>query len=187
MVTAIQLKVGNAIVLDGKLYYVMSLKHVVKQQRRGFISAKLKGLADGTSIERRFRSGDRVELAILDTREMEYLYHTGTEYIFMDLETYEQFPLDQELLGDATKYLTPNERVKVQYHEKNPVGVEVPLFVNLKIEETQPPLKGATATASPKTATLETGIVVRVPQFLQIGETVRIDTRDDSFIERVDT
>jgi len=187
MVTAIQLKVGNAIVVDGKLYNVTSLKHVVKQQRRGFISAKLKSLADGTSIERRFRSSDRVELAILDTREMEFLYQTGPTYVFMDVETYEQLPLDKELLGDAIKYLTPNERVKVQYHEKTPVGVEVPLFVVLKIEETEPPLKGATATASPKTATLETGIVVRVPQFLQIGDTVRIDTRDDSFIERVET
>ena len=187
MVTVTQLKVGNAIVLDGKLYYVMSLKHVVKQQRRGFISAKLKGLTDGVSLERRFRSGDRVELAILDTREMEYLYQTGTEYVFMDVETYEQISLDQELLGDATKYLTPNERVKVQYHEATPVGAEVPLFVNLKIEETPPPLKGATATGSPKTAKLETGIVVRVPQFLQVGETVRIDTRDDSFVERADT
>jgi len=186
MVTALQLKVGNVILLEGELYRVISLKHVVKQQRRGFISAKLKGLTTGVSLERRFRSGDRVDLAILDTREMEFLYRAGTVYVFMDVETYEQISLDQELLGDATKYLTPNERVTVQYHERNPVGVEVPLFVALKIEETEPPLKGATATASPKTAKLETGLVVRVPQFLQIGDTVRIDTRNDSFVERVE-
>jgi len=186
MVTVTQLKVGNAIVLDGELYQVTSLKHVVKQQRRGYITAKLKSLTTGMTQERRFRSADRVELAILDSREMEFLYLSGTVYVFMDTQTYEQISLDQELLGDVTKYLTPNERVRVQYHEKNPVGVELPLFVNLKIEETDPPLKGATATASPKTATLETGLVVRVPQFLQIGDTVRIDTRDDSFVERVE-
>jgi elongation factor P len=186
MVTAIQLKVGNVIVLDGQLYQVTSLTHVVKQQRRGFISAKLKSLASGMTQEQRFRSSDRVDLAVLENREMEFLYQTGTVYVFMDTETYEQISLDRELLGDVTNYLTPNERVKVQYHEKNPVGVDIPLFVNLKIQQTEPPLKGATASASPKTAKLETGLVVRVPQFLQVGDTVRIDTRDDSFVERVE-
>jgi elongation factor P len=187
MVTAIQLKVGNVIVLDGNLYRVISLKHVVQQQRRGFISAKLKGVTNGVSLERRFRSSDRVELAILDTREAEYLYSTGHAYVFMDTETYEQISLDEEVLGSAMNYVTTNERVKIQYHDRNPVGVEIPIFVDLEIVETEPPLKGATATASPKTAKLETGLVVRVPQFLQVGEKVRIDTRDDSFVERVET
>ena len=187
MVTATQLKAGNAILLEGQLYRVISLKHVVQQQRRGFISAKLKGVNNGVSSERRFHSGDRVELARLDTRETEFLYGTGTEHVFMDVENYEQISLDEELLGNALYYMTPNERVKIQYHKGTPVGVEVPIFVDLRIEETEPALKGATAVASPKTAKLETGLVVRVPQFLQAGDTVRIDTRDDSFVERVET
>jgi elongation factor P len=187
MVTVTQLKVGNVILLEGELYRVTSLKHLVQQQRRGFISAKLKGVSNGTSLERRFRSGDRVELAIMDTRQTEFLYSTGSEYVFMDVETYEQMSLDEESLGNAPLYLTPNQRVKVQYHNGTSVGVEVPLFVNLRIEETEPGLKGATATASPKTAKLETGLVVRVPRFLEVGDVVRIDTRDNSFVERAET
>lgn len=187
MVTVTQLKSGNVILLEGELYRVISLKHVVQQQRRGFISAKLKGVSNGVSLERRFRSGDRVEQAILDTRQTEFLYSTGSEHVFMDVETYEQVSLDEESLGNALLYLTPNERVKIQYNNGTPVGVEVPLFVNLRIEETEPGLKGATATSSPKTAKLETGLVVRVPRFLEVGDVVRIDTRDDSFVERAET
>ncbi len=187
MVTVTQLKTGNVILLEGELYRVISLKHVVQQQRRGFISAKLKGVNSGVSLERRFRSGDRVEQAILDTRQTEFLYSTGSEHVFMDVETYEQVSLDEESLGDTLLYLTPNERVKIQYHNGAAVGVEVPIFVNLRIEETEPGLKGATATASPKTAKLETGLVVRVPRFLEVGDVVRIDTRDNSFVERAET
>ena len=187
MVTVTQLKAGNVILLEGELYRVISLKHVVQQQRRGFISAKLKGVSNGVSLERRFRSGDRVEQAILDTRQTEFLYSTGSEHVFMDVETYEQILLDEESLGNALLYLTPNERVKIQYHNGTPIGVELPLFVNLRIEETEPGMKGATATASPKNAKLETGLVVRVPRFLEVGEVVRIDTRDNSFVERAET
>ena len=187
MVNAIQLKVGNVIVLEGQLYRVVSITHVVKQQRRGIISAKVKGLANDVSFEQRFRSDERVELAMLDEREMEYLYHTGTEHVFMDVESYDQVTLSEELLGDAPLYLTPNVRVKAQYHKGAPVGVEIHLFVDLKITESEPPMKGATAAASPKTAKLETGLVVRVPQFLEVGTKIRIDTRDNSFVERIET
>lgn len=185
MIPATQLRTGNIILIDGELERVTGLNHVTPGKGRGKMFVKLNNLKTGANSEKRFRSDEKVELAMVETRVMEYLYTDGSHYAFMDLESYETVELMDEMLGDDVRYLQPNMQVKVQYHEITPVGVELPMFVELEIVETEPPLKGATASGSPKSATLEGGIVVKVPQFIKRGEVVKIDTRDDSFIERV--
>ncbi len=185
MVPATQLKVGNIVLVKGELWRVTALNHVTPGKGRGMMFVTLKNIKTGASTEERFRSDERVEIAMVETRQMEALYHTGTAWSFMDSETYEMVELDDELLGDGAVWLKENLKVKVQYHEGNPVGVEIPLFIEMKIVDTEPPLKGATVSGSPKNATLENGEVVKVPQFLRAGEMVRIDTRDNSFVERV--
>jgi len=185
MVPATQLKVGNVVLVGGELCRVTGLNHVTPGKGRGMMFVKLKNLKTGASTEERFRSGERVELAMVETRVMEFLYSSGTTWAFMDNETYETVELDDELLGDGALWLTPNMKVKVQYYDGSPVGVEMPLFVEMKIVETEPPLKGATATGSYKNARLENDAIVKVPQFIRHGEVIRIDTRDNSFVERV--
>ncbi len=185
MVPATQLKVGNIVLIKGELRRVTALNHVTPGKGRGKMFVTLKSLKTGASTEERFRSGERVELAMVETRQMDYLYKSGTAWTFMDVETYEMVEMNDELLGDDVRWLTENMRVKVQYHDGNPVGVEMPLFVEMKIAETEPPMKGATASGSPKAATLENGVVVKIPQFMRVGEVVRVDTRDNSFVERV--
>jgi len=185
MVPATQLKVGNIVLVKGELCRVTSLNHVTPGKGRGMMFVKLKNIRTGASSEERFRSGERVELAMVETRQMDYLYNNGSVYAFMDTETYETVELDKDTLGDGAQWLTENLRVKIQYHNGNPVGVEIPLFIEMKIVETEPPLRGATAAGSPKNAVLENGVVVKVPQFMRDGEVVRVDTRDNSFVERV--
>jgi elongation factor P len=185
MIPATQLRIGNIVLVDGELQRVTGLNHVTPGKGRGKMFIKLSNLKTGSNSEKRFRSGEKVELARVETRQMEYLYSDGSNYSFMDMESYETVELNEDVLGDGVKYLKPSMNVKVQYHETTPVGVELPMFIELPIVETEPPLKGATASGSPKSATLEGGIVVKVPQFIKQGEMVRIDTRDNSFVERV--
>ncbi len=134
--------------------------------------------------EHRFRSEDRIEKATLDTHEMQYLYSDGTGHHFMNQETYEQVALQDEVVGEAMKYLLPETVITVDFYESNPVSLELPNVVALKVVETEPGMKGATASASYKPAKLETGLVVQVPQFIEAGTVIRIDTRDDAYLER---
>jgi elongation factor P len=158
--------------------------HVTPGKGRGKMQVKLLNLKTESYYEKRFRSDEPIEVVHLNRQEMEFLYQADNAYTFMDTKTYDQVDIPAAILGDAIKYLLPNTRLKVDFYEGSPVGIELPITVDLEIVETDPPLKGATASGSPKSATLETGIVVRVPQFLQTGDVIRIDTRDDSFVER---
>ena len=185
MLPATQLKVGMIILHDKELYRVSDLLHMTPGNKRGIVQAKLYSLRNNSYYDKRFRSDITIETVHLDHKTMEYLYHTDDSYTFMDTETYEQVDIPVGILGDAINYLLPNTQLKVDFHEGTPVGIELPITVELAIVETDPPMKGATASASPKSAKLETGIVVKVPQFLQVGDKVRIDTRDNSFVERV--
>ncbi len=185
MLPATQLKVGMAILYDNHLYRVAGLAHVTPGKGRGMMQVKLYSFKNDSHYEKRFRSDETIENVHVEHKEMEYLYESDGAYVFMDVKTYDQAEIPSAVLGSAVNYLLPNIRLKVQFYEGNPVGIDLPIMVELKIVETDPPLKGATASASPKSATLETGIVVKVPQFLQIGDEIRIDTRDDSFVERV--
>ncbi|MCD4692665.1 MAG: elongation factor P, partial [Calditrichales bacterium] len=145
---------------------------------------KMKSIKTGTNAEKRFRSDENVEKADLQTRNMEFLYQDGSDYIFMDKETFDQFPLNADLIGDNALYLLPNTSLDVSFHENEAIGIELPLTVELKVVDTDPNLKTATVTSSYKPATLETGLKVQVPQFIKEGETLRIDTRDGKYLER---
>jgi elongation factor P len=148
------------------------------------VQSSLRNLKTGANYEHRFRSGDVVEQGVLDAHEMEYLYASGNEYVFMNTETYEQVHLGAEVLGDGVNYLTPNCKIEIDFYEGNPVAITLPLTVDLKVVETEPGLKGATVTNQTKPATLETGLVVQVPPFIDVDEKIRVDTSDGTYVER---
>lgn len=185
MIQATQVRVGMVIQLEGNLCRVMTVDHITPGNWRGMVQTRLRDLKSGNSFERRFRSEERIEDAFLDRREMEYLYSSGDEHTFMDNQSYEQITLSSDDLAGAVQYLTPNMKVQIELHEGRPVGIELPLSVNLKVVETEPGLKGATASNSMKPAKLETGLTVQVPPFISAGDLVKIDTAEGRYIERV--
>jgi elongation factor P len=170
---------------ESDLFSVFSIEHITPGKGRAFVQTKLRNLRTGRMVDHRFRSNDAVEQATLSTAEMEYLYDSGDEYTFMNQETYEQIPLSREVLGNAVDYLAPNVIVRVQLHEGRPVGVELPGSIVLEVVETEPGIKGASAQAQSKPATLETGLVVQVPYFIETGEKIRVDTFEGKYMERV--
>ena len=184
MLAATQMRPGQLIKYEGELYSVFSVNHRTPGNLRGFVQAKLRNLRSGSMIEHRFRSEDRVEQAILDEQEMEFLYRDGEDFHFMNTETYEQIHLSTAVLGDSANYLVPNGQIKVEFYEGNPVGVELPATVDLTVVETEPGLRSATASNVTKAAKLETGLVVQVPSFISEGEKVRIDTTEGKYLER---
>ena len=184
MIVATQIRVGMVLLRDGELYKVLEAVHVTPGKGRGMMQTKLRRLSTGTQQDVRFRSSDTVEKAHLERREMEFLYNDDTGYHFMDQTTYEQIALSAEDLGDIIGYLLPNTTCQVEMHDGKPLGVEPPLMVELKVVETDPVLKGATATNKSKPAKLETGITVAIPPFIEVGEVLRIDTRTGNYVER---
>lgn len=185
MLQATQLRPGMIIVHEGDLYRVLRIDHITQGNKRGKVQTELRSLKTGTKIEYRFRSEDSVEKAVLSEKEMEYLYQEGDFYYFMDVENYEQTHLNRDDLGNAVYYLQPNTKVLVEFHEERPIGVELPSTMDLKVADTQPAMKGATASGGAKPATLENGLTVKVPQFVQTGDTVRVDTATNEYLERV--
>lgn len=177
---------GFVIVYNNQLYRVMTATHKTPGNKRAFMQAKLRNLRDGSQTEVKFRADEGIERAEMEQMEMEYLYNDPSGYCFMNSENFEQTFLDDEkLLAPIKNYLLPNLKVRIEFHEGKPIGVELPEAVELKVEDTEPALKGATATASGKPATLETGLVVTVPQFIEIGEVVRVSTTSGEYLERV--
>ena len=185
MIAATQIKRGMAIKLNNELYRVFSFQHITPGNWRGMVQTKLKSLKSGSIIEHRFRSEDRVERAFLETHEVEYLYADGNDYYFMNTETYEQFHLSADTLEDAISYMVPNIKMKIEFYETNPIGVELPSSVDLRVVSTEPALRGATVSNVNKPATLETGLVIQVPPFVNEGELIRVDTSEGKYIERV--
>jgi len=185
MIQATQLKRGMVIKHDNDLYRVVGAQHKTPGNLRGMVQAKIRHLKSGSIMEHRFRSVDMVERAILDDTEMEYLYQDGDMYHFMNNETYEQIGLSEEVLGDAVNYLLPNIKLKVEMYEGRPVGIELPLTVDMTVVETEPAIKGASVSNVGKPAKLETGLIVQVPPFIAEGERIRIDTATGSYVERV--
>jgi len=184
MIPATQLRTGMAILHEGNLCRVMKVQHITPGNWRGMVQVKLRNLKTGNSLEYRFRSEDRVERATLEQHEVEFLYNEGNDYHFMNTESYEQFSLTDETLGENVYYLIPNIKVKVEFNDGSPVGIEMPTTVDLRVVSTDPGIRGATATNSSKPATLETGLVVQVPQFISEGEVVRVDTTEGKYMER---
>ena len=184
MIQATQLKRGMVIKHDNDLYRVVETQHKTPGNLRGMVQAKIRHLKSGSINEHRFRSVDMVERAILDETEMEYLYSEGDMHHFMNNETYEQIGLSSEVLGDAAQYLIPNIKLKIEMYEGRPVGIELPLTVEMKVVETEPAIKGASVSNVGKPARMESGLMVSVPPFIAEGDVIRIDTATGSYIER---
>lgn len=185
MITATQLRPGMIIKHEDNICVVLNVIHVTPGNWRGMVQTKLRDIINGRGFEYRFRSDDKLEVVTLEETEMEYLYADGDLHHFMDIETYEQWTLSNDLIGEAKNFLTPNIVCKVKFYEGKPVGIELPMTVDLKVMDTPPQMKGATATNSPKPATLETGFVIQVPPFINPGDVVRVDTRTSEYLERV--
>ncbi len=170
---------------DGNLYKVLEYQHVKQGRGNATIKTKLRNIKTGSTIDKSFQSGGRVQDVRLNHHTVQYLYNDGEAYHFMDTETYEQPALSKDLLGDSARFLKENIVVELSTYEGQPIEVELPTTVDLKVTETAPGFKGDTASGGGKPATLETGVVVTVPFFVNVGDTVRVDTRDGSYVTRV--
>ena len=184
MLSATQLRPGMVIKFNNELHSVFSMTHRTPGNLRGFVQAKMRNLRSGSMTEHRFSSEDKVEKAILDEQQMEYLYDDGEYFYFMNTENYEQMHLTKELLGDATDYLIPNLKVSVEFYEGKPISVDLPATVDMKVVETEPGLRGATVSNVTKPAKMETGLVVQVPPFINEGEKIRVNTAEGTYQER---
>ena len=184
MISATQMRPGMVIKYNNELYSVFSVNHRTPGNLRGFVQAKMRSLRTGSMAENRFSSEDKVEKAILEEVEMEYLYDDGEYYYFMNTENYEQMHLMKDLLGDVVNYLIPQAKVAVEFYEGKPISVELPPVVDLLVVETEPSLKGATVSNVTKPAKLETGLVVQVPAFITEGEKIRVNTAEGTYQER---
>lgn len=176
---------GLTIELDGDIYTVINFQHSKMARGSAFVRTKLKNVETGQVIEKTFRAGEKVKRAHLDKRQQQYLYQSGEQFFFMDMETYEQIPLSQEDLGDAVQYLKENMIIDVLMYEGKAIGIELPTFVELEVVKTTPGIKGDTVSGGSKPATLETGLSVRVPLFINEGDVIKVDTRTGEYIERV--
>ena len=184
LIPATQLRAGMVIMYNNDLYRVANVMHVTPGNWRGMVQTKLRSLRTGNSTENRFRSEDKVERVTLEQHEMEYLYADGDQFHFMNTENYEQIALSEDDLGDAKNYLLPNLRLNVEFHETRPIGVSLPKTIDLKVTETAPGLKSATVTNALKPATTETGLVVPVPNFIDVGDVIRVDTESGAYVSR---
>jgi len=185
MPTIYDFRRGLKIELDGEPFVIVDYEHVKPGKGAAFARAKLKSLITGSVREQTFRVSDRVDSADVEEKEMQYLYHDGEKYCFMDNETYEQFFLTEDQVGKSKDYLKESVNVSVLYYNRKPIGVELPIFVELKITETQPGVRGDTAAGGTKPAVVETGATVQVPLFLNEGDLIKIDTRTGEYMERV--
>src|SRR5919201_5660286 len=171
-IQATRLKKGMLIKVEQDLFRVLELQHVTPGNLRGFVRVKLRNIRNGTLSDQKLRSEDSIERATLDEREMQYLYQDGDDYYFMDTSSYEQIHINSEALGESVNYLKPEMTINVEFYGTEPVGIELPQTVDLKVVETVPGIKGATASNQMKPATLETGVVVQVPPFIDEGDVI---------------
>ena len=183
-ISATRLRKGMLIKHEAELFRILELQHITPGNWRGMVKLKLRNLRTGSLSDTRLRSEDIVERETLDEREVQYLYGDANGYHFMDTTNYEQFQLSGEALGDAVNYLIAEGTVKVEFYGTEPVGVELPSTVDLKVTDTAPGIKGATASAQVKPATLETGLVIQVPPFINPGDVVRVNTETGEYQSR---
>ena len=184
MISVNDLKTGLTLQLDNGLWSVVEFLHVKPGKGAAFVRSKLKNVETGQVVEKTFRAGEKVAKAMLERREMQYLYKEGKEYVMMDNETYEQLQLTEEQIGDGIKYLKENMIVQVLMHDSRIIGVDLPAHVILEVTDTPPSEKGNTAQGGTKPATLETGAVVNVPFFISNGDKIRVDTRTNEYLDR---
>ncbi len=183
---ASEMKKGQTVRIDGKLYIVVDYQHVKLGKGGAVYQTKFKGLMDGAIMDKRIRAEENIEEAYLDKREFEYLYSAGEdEHVLMDCQNFDQITLDKDAFGDGPNYLKPNTRLQVSMYEGKPVVITLPNTVDLEVTDTAPEIKGATATNQYKPATMETGLVIQVPPFIKVGEMLRVDTRTGEYVTRV--
>jgi elongation factor P len=179
------LKNGMAISYDGKTWVIVEFQHVKPGKGGAFVRTKLKELRSGRVVDITFRGGEKLEDVRLETKNLQYLYNDGESFHFMDTESYEQFELSKEFVGESAKWLKENDVATVLSADGEMMGVEPPMFVDLEVTEVDPGFKGDTVQGGTKPATLETGAVVAVPMFINVGEKIRVDTRDGRYVTRV--
>ena len=184
MIKANELRKGRTIIHNGALSVVHEARHVAKGNKGSYMQTKIKNFKTGTMFEVRFNVNDRIEIPFVESKEYEFLYKDGENFIVMDSETYDQIPVSEDMLGDAAQWLTPNTKVTCQIYEEQIVAIEVPFTVVLEVTDAPPVVKGATATNQLKDVVLETGAKVRVPPFIGTGERICVDTRTGEYIER---
>jgi elongation factor P len=184
MISTNDMRPGQTLEIDGGLFTIVNYQHVKPGKGQAFVKTKLKNLKTGAVTDKTFRADEKVNLAVLDKREMQFLYEDDAGLVFMDNESYEQVHVDPELFGDARKFLKDGTVCMVPVHEGNPVGVDLPVTLELLITETEPGLKGDRVSGALKPATLETGAVVQVPLFIEKGESIKVDTRSGQYLSR---
>jgi len=186
MIPTTQMRLGMIINHKGNFCRVTSLMHQAIGRGTGKVVVKLKNLDSGSNIEVRFRSSEQVEQVRIETHELEYLYQSGGEYYFMRTDNYEQIMLPEDMIEDIKLYLIPNILYPIDFYEEKPINIQPPRTMEMKVIETDPNIKGATAAAQNKPATLETGLVINIPPFIEAGTKIKIDTQENKYIERVD-
>ena len=185
MVSTTEFRNGFTLKFSGDIYQIVEFQHVKPGKGGAFVRTKLKSLTTGKVIDNTFRAGEKVEDVRVEAKKMQYLYREGGSLIFMDQETYEQVPLSVDLAGDSIKFLKEGEEVKTLFHGQQALGMELPFFIEYEIVETEPGAKGDTVSGSGKPATIETGAVIQVPFFIEIGDIIRVDTRTGEYLERM--
>jgi len=182
---ALQIRSGNIIKYEGQLCMVKEMNHVTPGKGQAHVQVKMTNIETGYNVEARFRPNEDVEEIRLDEKVMEYLYREGNLYYFMDTQTYEQIPISEEKLSEKKNYLIPNVVFTIQFYEGKAVGIILPQSIDLKVKETEPYVKGATVSGSMKPAVLETGVTIQVPQFVEVGDIVKVKPSEDKYLERV--
>lgn len=185
MISTNDMRPGQTLNLDGELFTIVKYEHHKPGKGGAMVRTKLKSVKNGAVVDKTFRADEKVDLAILDKREMQYLYSDDSGFVFMDNESYEQIQVDRDFIGDLAGFMKEQQVVEVQMYQGTPTGIDLPPTVDLQVTRTDPGLQGDRSSAGNKPATLETGAVVQVPLFLQEGEIIRVDTRTGNYVTRV--
>lgn len=185
MASTADFKNGLTIEFDGQVYQIIESQHVKPGKGGAFVRTRMRNMRNGSVLERTFRAGEKIEIARIERRALQFLYHTGDDYVFMDNESFDQMTLEESQLGPQVKFLKDNLDVMIITHNGNILGVELPDTIEARVVQTDPGLKGDTASGGSKPATIETGAVITVPLFVNEGDMIRVDTRSEKYIERV--
>ncbi len=185
MISTADFRNGSRLELDGEPFYIVEFQHVKPGKGGAFVRTKLKSYTSGNVIDRTFRSGERFKEPDLEERTMQFLYAAGDSYTFMDTENFEQFTYEKKQLGENADLLKENMVAKILVYEHRPIAVELPIFIELKVVDAEPGVRGDTASGGTKPAIVETGAVIKVPLYMEVGETIKIDTRTRAYVERV--
>ena len=185
-ISASDVRIGNLVEYQGKLWRILKKSHVKPGKGGAFAQLEMKAISDNTKLNERFRSEDKLEKAHVEPRQMQYLYPDGQDFVFMDLETFEQMSIANDDLTGQADFLLPNEEVQINFYNEQPIGIELPASVVMKVEETETVVKGQTAAGSGKPAIVETGLRVIVPPFVNTGDKIRINTDTGEYMERAD-